>query len=131
MTNKNIKKTPPHRINKNLRKKLKGINTSAFVDVMARQFGYDPHTVLMDNVIPLNNGERLVSRAVTIRYLPFRKDFDEMKRNINKVEMDLVQMRANMNALNGAIQQTNRLINKIEAEGEEKSKALKEMVAKG
>ena len=60
-----------------------------------------------------------------------QKDFDEMKRNINKVEMDLVQMRANMNALNGAIQQTNRLISKIEAEGEEKSKALKEMVAKG
>ena len=60
-----------------------------------------------------------------------QKDFDEQKRNITKVEMDLVQMKANMNALNGAIQQTNRLINKIEAEGEEKSKALKEMVAKG
>ena len=59
-----------------------------------------------------------------------QKDFDEMKRNITKVEMDLVQMKANMNALNGAIQQTNRLINKIKAEGEEKSKALKEMVAK-
>jgi len=60
-----------------------------------------------------------------------QKDFDEMKSNITKVEMDLVQMKANMNALNGAIQQTNRLINKIEVEGEEKSKALKEMVAKG
>ena len=60
-----------------------------------------------------------------------QKDFDEMKRNITKVEMDLVQMKANMNALNGAIQQTNRLINKIEVEGENKSKALKEMVAKG
>ena len=60
-----------------------------------------------------------------------QKDFDELKRNITKVEMDLVQMKANMNALNGAIQQTNRLINKIKAEGEEKSKALKEMVAKG
>ena len=60
-----------------------------------------------------------------------QKDFDEMKRNITKVEMDLVQMKANMNALNGAIQQTNRLINKIEVEGEEKSKALKEMGAKG
>ena len=33
-------------------------------------------------------------------------------------------MKANMNALT-AIQQTNRLINKIEAEGEEKSKAFK------
>ena len=60
-----------------------------------------------------------------------QKDFDEMKRNITKVEMDLVQMKANMNALNGAIQQTNRLINKIEVECEKKSKALKEMVAKG
>ena len=60
-----------------------------------------------------------------------QKDFDEMKRNITKVEMDLVQMKANMNAINGAIQQTNRLINKIEVEGEKKSKALKEMVAKG
>ena len=60
-----------------------------------------------------------------------QKDCDEMKRNITKVEMDLVQMKANMNALNGAIQQTNRLINKIEVEGEKKSKALKEMVAKG
>ena len=60
-----------------------------------------------------------------------QKDFDEMKRNITKVEMDLVQMKANMNALNGAIQQTNRLIKKIEVEGEQKSKALKEMVAKG
>ena len=75
----NIKNTPTHRITKKLRLKLKEINTSAFVDVMARQFGYDPHTILMDNVIPLNNGERLVSRAVTIRYLPSRKDFDEMK----------------------------------------------------
>ena len=60
-----------------------------------------------------------------------QKDFDEMKRNITKVEMDLVQMKANMNAINGAIQQTNRLINKIEVEGKEKSQALKEMVAKG
>ena len=59
-----------------------------------------------------------------------QKDFDEDEKNITKVEMDLVQMKANMNALNGAIQQTNRLINKIEAEGEEKSKHLKEM-AKG
>ena len=60
-----------------------------------------------------------------------QKDFDEQKRNITKIEMDLVQMKANLNALNGAIQQTVRLINKIEVEGEKKSKALKEMVAKG
>ena len=39
-----------------------------------------------------------------------QKDFEEMKKNIQKVEVDLVQKRANMNAINGAIQQTNKLI---------------------
>ena len=60
-----------------------------------------------------------------------QKDFEEMKKNIQKVEVDLVQMRANMNAINGAIQQTDRLLNRLRNEGDEKSKALKEMVAKG
>ena len=60
-----------------------------------------------------------------------QKDFEEMKKNIQKVEVDLVQMRANMNAINGAIQQTDRLLNRLKNEGDEKSKALKEMVAKG
>ena len=60
-----------------------------------------------------------------------QKDFDEQKRNITKVEMDLVQMKANLNAINGAIQQTDRLLNRLRNEGNEKSKALKEMVAKG
>ena len=60
-----------------------------------------------------------------------QKDFDEMKKNIQKVEVDLVQMRANMNAINGAIQQTDRLLNKLRNESDEKSKAVKEMVAKG
>tara|TARA_Y100000289_G_scaffold35776_1_gene35284 strand:+ start:297 stop:524 length:228 start_codon:yes stop_codon:yes gene_type:complete len=60
-----------------------------------------------------------------------QKDFDEQKRNISKVEIDLVQMKANLNAINGAIQQTDRLLNRLRNEGDEKSKALKEMVAKG
>ena len=60
-----------------------------------------------------------------------QKDFEEMKKNIQKVEVDLVQMRANMNAINGAIQQTDRLLNKLRNESDEKSKAVKEMVAKG
>ena len=59
------------------------------------------------------------------------KDFTGVNNNIKKLTEDLAQMRANLNALNGAIQQVNRLINKIEAEGEEKTKAVKEMVAKG
>ena len=79
MTNRKINKTPSHRLNKKIREELKSINTSAFVDVMARQFGYNPRYVLMNNVMPLNDGSRLVARAITVRYLPARPDFDEMK----------------------------------------------------
>ena len=59
------------------------------------------------------------------------KDFTEVTNSIKKLTEDIAQLKANMNALNGAIQQVNRLINKIEAEGEAKTKAMKEMVAKG
>ena len=60
-----------------------------------------------------------------------QKDFDEMTKNIRKVEVDLGQMKANLNAINGAVQQVDRLMNKIKNEGDEKSKAIKEMLAKG
>ena len=60
-----------------------------------------------------------------------QNDFEEMKKNIQKVEVDLIQMKANMNAINGAIQQTDRLLNRLRNESDEKSKAVKEMVAKG
>ena len=46
-----------------------------------------------------------------------QKDFDELRKNISKVESDLTQMRANMNAINGAIQQTNKLIKMAEENG--------------
>ena len=39
-----------------------------------------------------------------------QKDFDQLSKKIKQVEIEVVQMRANMNALNGAIQQTNKLI---------------------
>ena len=39
-----------------------------------------------------------------------QKDFDELSKKIKQVEIEVVHMRANMNALNGAIQQTNKLI---------------------
>ena len=39
-----------------------------------------------------------------------QKDFDELSKKIKQVEIEVVQMRANMNAVNGAIQQTNKLI---------------------
>ena len=39
-----------------------------------------------------------------------QKDFEELNKKIKQVEVEMVQMRANMNAVNGAIQQTNKLI---------------------
>ena len=39
-----------------------------------------------------------------------QKDFDELNKKVKQVEMEVLQMRANMNAINGAIQQTNKLI---------------------
>ena len=40
-------------------------------------------------------------------------DFDKMNSQINKVTNDLAQMKANLNALNGAIQQVNKLIGMV------------------
>ena len=39
-----------------------------------------------------------------------QKDFTELEKNVKNVEMELLQMRANLNALNGAIQQVNKLM---------------------
>ena len=41
-------------------------------------------------------------------------DFEEMKKNIQKVETDLMQMKNNLNALAGAIQLSNRLVDRRE-----------------
>ena len=38
------------------------------------------------------------------------KEFTELKTKIINVESDVVKMKNNLNALNGAIQQTNKLI---------------------
>ena len=37
-------------------------------------------------------------------------DFEKLGGNIKQVEVDLGQMKANLNAINGAIQQVNKLI---------------------
>ena len=58
-------------------------------------------------------------------------DFEKVSQQIQKLTNDLAQMKANQNALNGALQQNNKYIAMIQEEGDEKSKALKEMVAKG
>tara|TARA_Y100001978_G_C23455149_1_gene319610 strand:+ start:229 stop:423 length:195 start_codon:yes stop_codon:yes gene_type:complete len=39
-----------------------------------------------------------------------QKDFDQLAKKMKQVEVDMIQMKANLNALNGAIQQTNKLI---------------------
>ena len=39
-----------------------------------------------------------------------QKDFTELEKNVKNVEVELLQMRANLNALNGAIQQVNKMM---------------------
>ena len=47
-------------------------------------------------------------------------DFDELKKNIGKVEVDLGAMKSNLNAIYGAIQQVDKLIAKDSEEKSEK-----------
>ncbi len=47
---------------------------------------------------------------LTSEKLGLQKDFDTLGKNIKQVETDLAQMKANLNAINGAIQQVNKLI---------------------
>ena len=58
-----------------------------------------------------------------------QSDYDKMASHIRKVELDLSQMKANMNAVDGALQQMRKLINKAqksdEKEGKEKWKLLR------
>ena len=49
------------------------------------------------------------------------KDMKTTSDNIARLTNDLTQMKANLNALNGALQQTNKLISVCEKESEEKS----------
>ena len=39
-----------------------------------------------------------------------QKDFETLGKNVKQVEVDLAQMKANLNAINGAIQLVNKLI---------------------
>ncbi len=54
-------------------------------------------------------------------------DFDKINSQINKVTNDLAQMKANLNALNGAIQQVNKLID-FAMSDTHKAKKLKESI---
>ena len=55
-------------------------------------------------------------------------DFEKLGGNIKQVEVDLAQMKANLNAINGAIQQVNKLKgmtgDKVSSETKEKVKKV-------
>jgi phage shock protein A len=67
--------------------------------------------------------EQLIEEKSTLQ-----ADFDKLNKNINQVTNDLGQMKANLNALNGAIQQTNKLIELCKPE-KGKEEALKEVLS--
>ena len=56
------------------------------------------------------------------------KDFDALSERIKKVDVELIQMKSNLNAVHGAIQQIDKLITMSEKSGKElpkdKEKAL-------
>ena len=55
------------------------------------------------------------------------KDFDALSERIKKVDMELVQMKSNLNAVHGAIQQVDKLISiseKDKSMPKEKAEAL-------
>ena len=57
-------------------------------------------------------------------------DFDKLTKQITQVTNELGQMKANLNALSGAIQQTNKLIELCQPKKPEaKEKALKEVLS--
>jgi phage shock protein A len=59
-----------------------------------------------------------------------KTDFDKLTTQISQVTNDLAQMKANLNALSGAIQQTNKLIELCQPKNPEaKEKALKEVLS--
>ena len=51
-----------------------------------------------------------------------QSDFDKLNSQINKITNDLAMMKANLNAINGAVQQVNKLIEMVPAKTKESSK---------
>ena len=73
-----IQPTPAHVLDEATRAALRKVNTTAVVDVLARN-GYDARYTYMPNLRTMNPGLRLVGRAVTVRFVPARPDADEEK----------------------------------------------------
>ena len=49
-----------------------------------------------------------------------RKDFDELSTKIITFDKEIISMKNNLNALHGAIQQTDKLIKLVDVDGNEK-----------
>lgn len=73
-----IQPTPDHALDEATRVALSKVNTTAVVDVLARN-GYDARYTYMPNLRTMNPGLRLVGRAVTVRFVPARPDADVEK----------------------------------------------------
>lgn len=73
-----VQATPEHVLDETTREALKHVNTTAIVDVLARN-GYDARYTYLPNLQTMNPGKRLVARVVTVRFLPARPDADEEK----------------------------------------------------
>jgi len=48
------------------------------------------------------------------------KEFNDLASKIKQVELNVGTMKANLNAINGAIQQTDNLLNKVKEQTDEK-----------
>ena len=59
-----INDTPPQVLDQSTINKLKNVNTTAIIDVMARN-NYDPRYVYMPNIKSMNPGKRIIGRAIT------------------------------------------------------------------
>lgn len=65
--------TPAHVLDKATIRALHLINSTAVVDTLARN-GYDARYTYMHNIRNLTPGQRLVARAITVRFVPARPD---------------------------------------------------------
>ncbi|MCH8817578.1 MAG: hypothetical protein IIC92_07610 [Chloroflexi bacterium] len=70
--------TPAPALTRELVDGLMAINSTAVLDVLARN-GFAPHYMYMPNIRNLTPGRRLVGRAVTVRFVPFRADVEAKK----------------------------------------------------
>ncbi len=57
----------------------------------------------------MSNGKVVLDDLIEEKNI-LQKDFDDIAKKVKTVEVELIQMKGNLNALNGAIQQTDKFI---------------------